>query len=85
MTEGGSVWGEDGWAVQPATGEIIDLGGPHRPEVLVRGADVRGALGAFIFHHDVITQNPPHAHHYFMKIAYVLDGVYHFRVGDVNR
>jgi mannose-6-phosphate isomerase-like protein (cupin superfamily) len=84
MTEGGSVWGEDGWAVQPGKGDIIDLGGPHRPEILVRGADVRGALGAFIFHHDVITQNPPHAHHDFMKIAYVLDGVYHFRVGDAE-
>jgi mannose-6-phosphate isomerase-like protein (cupin superfamily) len=84
MTEGGSVWGEDGWAVQPGEGEILDLGGAHRPEILVRGADVRGALGAFIFHHDVITENPPHAHHDFMKIAYVLDGVYDFRVGDAE-
>jgi hypothetical protein len=41
-------------------------------------------MGAFIVHHDVITQNPPHAHHGFMKIAYVLDGVYHFRVGDAE-
>ena len=84
MTEGGSVWGEDGWAVQAGEGEVIDLGGPHWPEILVRGADVHGALGAFIFHHDVITENPPHAHHDFMKIAYVLDGVYDFQVGDAE-
>jgi hypothetical protein len=50
----------------------------------VCGADVHGALGAFIFHHDVITENPPHAHHDFMKIAYVLDGVYDFRVGKAE-
>jgi mannose-6-phosphate isomerase-like protein (cupin superfamily) len=68
----------------PGEGEIIDLGGPHRPEILVRGADVHGALGAFVFHHDVITENPPHAHHDFMKIAYVLSGVYSFRVGDAE-
>jgi hypothetical protein len=30
-----SEWGPDGWAVRPGNGEIIDLGGPHRPEVLV--------------------------------------------------
>jgi mannose-6-phosphate isomerase-like protein (cupin superfamily) len=84
MTERGSVWGEGGWAVQPGGGELLDLGGPHRPEILVRGADVHGALGAFIFHHDVITENPPHAHHDFMKIAYVLGGVYHFRVSDAE-
>ena len=77
-----SIWGEDGWAVQPDAGKRVDLGGPHWPEILVRGADVHGALGAFIFHHDVITENPPHAHHDFMKIAYVVDGVYHFRVGS---
>ena len=76
--------GEDGWAVQPGEGRVIDLGGPHRPEILVPGADVRGALGAFIFHHDVTTENPPHARHDFMKIAYVLDGVYDFRVGDAE-
>lgn len=84
MTERGSVWGQDGWAVQPGGGELLDLGGPHRPEILVRGADVQDALGAFIFHHDVIAENPPHAHHDFMKIAYVLDGTYHFRVGDAE-
>jgi mannose-6-phosphate isomerase-like protein (cupin superfamily) len=84
MVENGSVWGEDGWAVQPDGGGIVDLGGPHRPEILVCGADVQGALGAFVFHHDVITENPPHAHHDWMKIAYVLDGVYDFRVGDVE-
>ena len=58
MIESGSVWGENGRAVQPGQGEVVDLGGPHWPEVLVRGADVHGALGAFIFHHDVITENP---------------------------
>ena len=84
MVKDGSLWGEDGWAVQPGEGEIVDLGGPHRPEILVRGADVQHVLGAFIFHHDVITENPPHAHHDWMKIAYVLDGIYHFRVGDAE-
>jgi mannose-6-phosphate isomerase-like protein (cupin superfamily) len=79
-----SVWGSRGWAIPPGEGEPVDLGGPHWPEILVRGADVFGALGAFIFHHDVTTENPPHAHHGFMKIAYVLDGVYHFRVGDAE-
>jgi mannose-6-phosphate isomerase-like protein (cupin superfamily) len=77
-------WGKDGWAVPTGEGELLDLGGPHRPEILVRGADVDGALGAFVFHHDVITENPPHAHHDFTKIAYILDGTYHFRVGDAE-
>jgi quercetin dioxygenase-like cupin family protein len=82
--ENTSVWGEDGWAVQPGEGKRVNVGGPHWPEILVRGSDVNGALGAFIFHHDVIAENPPHAHHAFMKVAYVLDGVYHFRVGDAE-
>jgi mannose-6-phosphate isomerase-like protein (cupin superfamily) len=77
-------WGQDGWAVQPGKGELIQLGGPHRPEILVRGGEVDGALGAFVFHHDVITENPPHAHHNFMKIAYILEGEYEFRVGDAE-
>ncbi|GIH15158.1 cupin domain-containing protein [Rugosimonospora africana] len=81
---GNSDWGRDGWAIQPGEGTMIELGGPHRPEILVRGADVGGALGSFIFHHDVIAENPPHAHLNFMKIAYVLDGEYHFRVGDAE-
>jgi hypothetical protein len=42
--------------------------------VVVRGADVDQALGAFAFTHDVIEENPPHAHNGFMKIAYVLEG-----------
>ncbi|NMO51880.1 cupin domain-containing protein [Actinoplanes sp. TBRC 11911] len=81
---GDTGWGRDGWAVAAGEGEMIELGGPHRPEILVRGADVDGALGAFVFHHDVITENPPHAHHDFMKIAYVLEGTYDFRVGDAE-
>jgi hypothetical protein len=57
---------------------------------MVRGKDVDGALGAFVFTHDVITENPPHAHHDFMKIMYVLEGHYDFRgkptlVYDRNR
>lgn len=84
MTTPESGWGKDGWAIQRDEGEIVELGGPHRPEILVRGAEVGGALGAFVFHHDVITENPPHAHHDFMKIAYVLAGVYDFRVGDAE-
>ena len=77
-------WGRDGWAIGPGEGELIELGGPHRPEILVRGEEVGEALGAFVFHHDVITENPPHAHHDFMKIAYVLEGTYEFRVGDAE-
>ena len=80
-----SVWGSNGWAVQHGEGEPVDLGGGlNWPEILVRGGDMSGALGAFVFHHDVITENPPHAHHGFAKIACVLDGVYHFRVGDAE-
>jgi quercetin dioxygenase-like cupin family protein len=77
-------WGRDGWVVEPGKGGFIELGGPHRPEILVRGAETGGALGAFLFHHDVITENPPHAHNDFMKIAYILEGEYHFRVGDAE-
>ncbi|MFG1654893.1 cupin domain-containing protein [Micromonospora sp. NPDC049275] len=77
-------WGPDGWAVAPGEGELIQLNGPHRPEILVRGAEVGEALGAFLFHHDVITENPPHAHHDFMKVMFVLEGEYQFRVGDAE-
>lgn len=84
MVEGDAIWGRDGWAVEPGEGVAVDLGGPHWPEILLHGRDVNGALGLFIFHHEVITDNPPHAHHSFMKIAYVLDGSYHFRVGDAE-
>ena len=84
MNDQDSVRGKDGWAVQPGKGQRVELGGPHWPEILVRGAEVDGAFGAFVFHHDVITENPPHAHHDWAKILYVLDGVYDFRVGDAK-
>jgi mannose-6-phosphate isomerase-like protein (cupin superfamily) len=84
MARRGSAWGSRGWVIPPGEGEPVDLGGPHRPEILVRGADVFGALGAFVLQHDVITENPPHAHHGFMKITFVLDGTYYFRVGDAE-
>jgi mannose-6-phosphate isomerase-like protein (cupin superfamily) len=84
MTASELGWGRDGWAIKAGEGELLDLGGRHRPEILVRGDRVDGALGAFLFHHDVITENPPHAHHDFMKIAYVLAGEYHFRVGNAE-
>jgi mannose-6-phosphate isomerase-like protein (cupin superfamily) len=77
-------WGPDGWAIGPGAGKWIQLSGPHRPEVLVRGAEVGETLGAFLFHHDVITGNPPHAHHDFMKIMYVVEGEYEFRVGGAE-
>ncbi|WP_309244244.1 cupin domain-containing protein [Micromonospora parastrephiae] len=70
--------------MRPGAGELSELGGPHRPEIVVRGAEVGGALGAFLFHHGVIAENPPQAHHDFMKIAYVLQGRYDFRVGDAE-
>ena len=84
MTERNSGWGKDGWAVPLGQGELLDLGGPHRPEILVRGADIDETLGAFVFHHDVITENPPHAHRDWAKVLYVLDGEYEFRVGDAE-
>ncbi|HUC15923.1 MAG TPA: cupin domain-containing protein [Acidimicrobiales bacterium] len=39
-------------------------------------------MGVFVFTHGVIPENRPHAHLDFMKIAYILDGEYDFRVGD---
>lgn len=63
---------------------MMELGGPHRPEILVSGDDVEAAVGVFVFHHDVITENPAHAHHAFMKVVYILEGTYHFRVGDAE-
>jgi quercetin dioxygenase-like cupin family protein len=84
VTERDSGWGKDGWAVPLGQGELLDLGGPHRPEVLVRGTGVAAAFGAFVFHHDVITENPPHAHHDWAKVLYVLEGDYEFRVGDAE-
>jgi quercetin dioxygenase-like cupin family protein len=81
MTRNLSDWGSNGWAVKAGEGQEITLPGAHRPEILVRGADVDSAMGVFVFHHDVIRENPPHAHHGFMKIAYVLAGEYDFRVG----
>lgn len=79
-----SNWGTDGWAVAPGGGTRVETGGPHWLEVLVRGAEVDGALGVFVFTHGVIEDNPPHAHHGFMKILYVLEGQYRFRVGDTE-
>lgn len=79
-----SIWGTDGWAVAPGEGTRVEPGGPHWLEVLVRGADVGDALGVFEFRHDVIAVNPPHAHHGFMKVLYVLEGHYDFRVGDAE-
>ncbi|MDX3772059.1 MULTISPECIES: cupin domain-containing protein [unclassified Streptomyces] len=77
-------WGVDGWAVAPGEGIRVEPGNRHWLEVMVRGKDVDGALGAFVFTHDVITDNPPHAHHDFMKIMYVLEGHYDFRVGTAS-
>lgn len=77
-------WGRDGWAVAPGGGQQVHTGGPHWLEVMLRGADTDGAIGAFVFHHDVIVENPPHAHGDFAKIAFVLEGNYDFRVGDAT-
>ena len=44
MMKARSGWGRDGWAIQPGGGELIELGGPHRPEILVRGDEVGGKL-----------------------------------------
>lgn len=77
-------WGKNGWAVQPGDGEMVDLGGPHTPEILVRGEEVNDAMGVFLFHHDVIPANVPHSHDTFMKVMYVLEGEYQFRVGSAE-
>jgi quercetin dioxygenase-like cupin family protein len=53
-------------------------------EVLLRGADAGGAIGVFVFTHPVIAENPPHAHLGFMKVLYILEGTYEFRVGDAT-
>jgi mannose-6-phosphate isomerase-like protein (cupin superfamily) len=79
-----SNWGADGWAIATGDGIRVETGGPHWLEVMVRGAEVDNALGAFVFTHDVIEHNPPHAHHGFMKILFVLEGQYYFRVGDAE-
>ena len=79
-----SNWGRDGWVVRSGKGQRVTLSGPHVPEVLLRGRDVSDALGVFTFDHAVITDNPPHAHNGFTKIAYILEGEYEFRVGDAT-
>lgn len=77
-------WGRDGWAVAPGEGQPVRTGGPHWLEVLLRGADTGGTMGAFVFEHDVIVENPSHAHGNFAKIVFVLTGEYEFRVGDAE-
>jgi mannose-6-phosphate isomerase-like protein (cupin superfamily) len=79
-----SIWGRDGWIVEPGSGRHVEIGGPHRLELLLRGTDVGGAMGAFIFNHAPIEVNPPHAHLEYMKIIYVMDGTYEVRVGDAQ-
>ncbi len=74
-------WGVDGWSVTPGKGRHVDLGPDVSLEVLLRGADCDGAMGVFVFEHPVIPENPAHAHGGFMKVLYVLDGVYQFRIG----
>ena len=77
-------WGLDGWAVPLDGGTRVDVGPDTWLNVLVRGRDVGGALGAFVFCHPVIEDNPPHAHAGFMKIMLVLEGHYEFRVGEAE-
>lgn len=76
-------WGADGWAVQPEQGVRVDQDFSWL-EVLVKGTDVDGAMGVFVFNHPEIPENPPHAHLGFMKIAFVLEGNYKFRVGNAT-
>jgi hypothetical protein len=56
----------------------VDIGGSSL-EVLLRGAGSGGQFGAFVFHHAVIAENPPHAHLGFAEVLYILDGQYEFR------
>jgi len=76
-------WGADGWAVHPGAGQRVDIG-RNWLEVVLRGADVGGAMGAFVFTHARMTENSPQAHLTFMKILYVLEGQYDVRVGDAT-
>lgn len=78
-----STWGSDGFARRPGEGVRVDQT-PHWLEVLVRGAETDGRIGVFEFRHEPITELPPHAHLGWTKIAYVLEGKYHFRVGDAE-
>lgn len=77
------VWGTDGWVVKTGEGDRVDAT-PRSLEVLVRGADVDGALGAFVFTHTPMTEAIPHAHLGFAKVFYVLEGHYDVRVGDAT-
>jgi quercetin dioxygenase-like cupin family protein len=74
-------WGPDGFARAPGEGQRV-ADGEDWLEVFVRGSDSQGALGVFEFHHAPIPEMQPHAHLGFMKVAYVLEGEYSFRVGD---
>ena len=78
-----SAWGRDGRITAPGAGIRVDLGESWL-EVLLRGAGSGGQFGAFVFHHAVIAENPPHAHQGFAKLLYILDGQYEFRVGDAT-
>lgn len=78
-----SAWGRNGRITVPGAGTRVDLGGSWL-EVLLRGAGSGGQFGAFVFHHAVIAENPPHAHQGFAKLLYILDGQYEFRVGDAT-
>ena len=68
-----SAWGRDGRITAPGAGIRVDLGESWL-EVLLRGAGSGGQFGAFVFHHAVIAENPPHAHQGFAKLLYILDG-----------
>lgn len=76
-------WGADGWAVQPGEGRRVDQDFSWL-EVLLRGADVDDMMGAFVFTHPEIPENPPHAHLGFMKVLFVLEGDYEFRIGNAT-
>jgi quercetin dioxygenase-like cupin family protein len=78
-----SAWGHDGRITGPGAGSRVDVGDSWL-EVLLRGAQSDDQFGAFVFHHAVISENPPHAHHDFAKVLYILNGDYEFRVGDAT-
>ncbi|HEY9327081.1 MAG TPA: cupin domain-containing protein [Streptomyces sp.] len=77
------LWGEDGIFSKGDEGEILKLG-PHQVEIVFRREETGGSLGALIFTHSVITDDTPHAHDHWTKIAHVLTGKYSFRVGDAK-
>jgi quercetin dioxygenase-like cupin family protein len=77
-------WGEAGRLIRPGDGIAVPVGSGHSLEVTLRGTDVGGAMGVFVFTHGPIREHEAHSHSHFMKILYVIEGNYEFRVGGAS-